>query len=155
NPYENVVGTTNVHDLALTWKQPATPFIPVIGDSVAVVGGRVFVGATDATHGVAYVDAFNALTGELLWQVFIANGAPVSGMAVAGGVVYFGTVGDHSVYAVDATTGVIRWSFYSGWEAMNIPVVVDGVVYVGGAEHVFALDAREGHRLWTFDARDP
>jgi outer membrane protein assembly factor BamB len=155
NPYENVLGTSTVGGLALAWKQSGTPFLPVITSSLAVVGGRVFVGATDATQGDAYVDAFDALSGELLWQVFIAYAAPVSGMAVAGGLVYFGTGDDHSVYAVDAATGVIRWSFYSGWEAMNTPVVVDGVVYVGGAEHVFALDARNGHRLWTFDARDP
>jgi outer membrane protein assembly factor BamB len=74
----------------------------------------------------------------------------LSSPAIANGVVYFGS-GDHNVYAVDATTGVLRWKFATGDVVHASPAVANGVVYVGSWDrNMYALDARTGKELWRF-----
>jgi outer membrane protein assembly factor BamB len=49
---------------------------------------------------------------------------------VANGVVYFGS-GDQHVYALDAVTGALKWSFAAGDVIHASPAVSGGLVYVG------------------------
>jgi outer membrane protein assembly factor BamB len=53
-----------------------------------------------------------------------------SSQSVAGGMVYFGS-SDHNLYALDAVTGTLKWSFPTGVINYTSPAVVNGVVYVG------------------------
>ncbi|HEV8192842.1 MAG TPA: PQQ-binding-like beta-propeller repeat protein, partial [Ktedonobacterales bacterium] len=52
---------------------------------------------------------------------------------------------DNNVYALDPTMGATRWHYETGGIVDSAPAVVDGVVYVGSADHfVYALRATNG-----------
>ena len=49
--------------------------------------------------------------------------------------------GDHKVYAFDASTGSVKWSYTTGGGVFSSPAVVDGVASVGsGDKNVYAVD---------------
>lgn len=80
------------------------------------------------------------------WDVF------TSSPAVSDGMVYFGA-GDGGIYAVDAATGVLQWSYRTGGVVHASPAVAGGTVFVGSWDSkVYALDARSGAVKWTFQA---
>ena len=59
--------------------------------------------------------------------------------------------GDQHIYALDAATGALRWSFVTGDVVHASPAVVDGVVYVGSWDrNLYALDAASGRELWRY-----
>ena len=55
-----------------------------------------------------------------------------SSPAVVNGVIYFGSH-DNNVYALNASTGALLWSFTTGGPVDSSPAVVNGVVYVGSS----------------------
>lgn len=66
------------------------------------------------------------------------------GLAVAGGAVCVGSF-DGKVYAMDAATGHLRWTYATGpWDSEL--TVAGGIVYVGDDSKVCALGAATGHR---------
>jgi serine/threonine-protein kinase len=66
-----------------------------------------------------------------------------SSPAVAGGVVYVGST-DNYVYALDASTGDLRWRYQTGHRVESSPTVAGGVVYVGSTDnYVYALLASQ------------
>jgi outer membrane protein assembly factor BamB len=87
------------------------------------------------------------------------TGGSVSTPAVVDGVVYVGSQ-DGNLYAIDAATGVQRWSFATLQWVKSSPTVVNGVVYVGGGgytsgpSHVYAIDAATGLQRWSFATGD-
>lgn len=119
--------------------------------SPAVVNGVLYTCDGDGS-----VFALKAATGTRLWS--FSGGYIDSSPAVVNRTVY---VGGSEVFALNAGTGVPRWSFtaaqnpQSGDNAAFAPTVANGVVYVGDDDfNVYALDARTGHRLWTFPTGD-
>jgi len=66
-------------------------------------------------------------------------------------VVYAGSDGG-VLYARQATTGLLLWSFSGalGDHIVSAPAVVNGVVYVSGNSHMYALAAATGQELWSF-----
>ncbi|MBN2310947.1 MAG: PQQ-binding-like beta-propeller repeat protein, partial [Candidatus Hydrogenedentes bacterium] len=69
--------------------------------------------------------------------------------AVAGGVVYFGSSADDKVYALDAGTGEVRWTFFTGGPIRLAPTIADGRAYVGSDDGcVYCLDAADGALIW-------
>jgi uncharacterized repeat protein (TIGR01451 family) len=105
-----------------------------VGSSAAVANGLVYIGS----GGVAY--ALNASTGAKVWsyanaskQIF-GSSAP----AVAHGVVYFeatncfcssGQNNSSYLYALNADTGTLLWSYLSPVFYVSSPTIVDGVLY--------------------------
>ncbi len=82
------------------------------------------------------------------WDLFLSS------PTVADGVVYFGS-GDGYVYAVDATTGTLRWKFPTGNVVHASPAVADGMVYVGSFDtYFYALEATTGRLVWKFKTGD-
>jgi outer membrane protein assembly factor BamB len=72
-----------------------------------------------------------------------------SSLAVANGVIYAGS-GTGTVYALNASTGALLWSYGTGG-AITSPAVANGVVYVGSNDHnVYALNASTGAVLWSY-----
>jgi outer membrane protein assembly factor BamB len=97
------------------------------------------------------VNNFANLT--LKWSYTTGNGIE-SAPAVANGVVDVGSV-DHNVYALNASTGVLLWSFGAGptTSVYSPPTMANGVVGVGsfGCEAtVYALNAGTGALLWSY-----
>lgn len=108
-----------------------------IGDTPVVGNGEVFFNSY----------AFNAKTGTMLYD------APVrffSLPAVANGVVYVGS-DDNNVYALNASTGQIKWIFRTGNFVASAPAVANGVVYIESDDgNFYALNAGTGAPLWQY-----
>jgi len=123
------------------------------GDSVvaapALDSGRLYAGSFD--HNLYAVDV---ATGRALWKRDL-RGAVVSTPAVAGDRVIVGTR-SYDLFALGTRTGRQDWKRYIWFSWVESSAVVrDGTIYVGSsdANAVFALDARNGERLWENDVR--
>jgi outer membrane protein assembly factor BamB len=58
---------------------------------------------------------------------------------------------DNHVYALDASSGELRWRYLTGGRVTSSPAVADGVVYVGSHDnYVYALDASSGELRWRY-----
>jgi len=128
-----------------------------VRSSPAVDRGRVYVGSADGR-----VYAFDLATGALRWR-YDTEGARLesrnfgydrrtvqSSPAVSGGAVYVGAR-DGFLYAIDASTGQLRWRFDHKISWVNTsPAVHDGVVYAGSSDGQFvqAVHAATGEEIW-------
>lgn len=108
-----------------------------IGDTPVVASGVVYFNST----------ALDAKSGALRWT----SGVHFFGLpAVARGVVYVGS-DDDKVYALNASTGNILWSYRTGSFVNDSPAVANGVVYVGSADgSYYAFNADNGTLLWQY-----
>ncbi|WP_035373570.1 outer membrane protein assembly factor BamB family protein [Pseudoduganella violaceinigra] len=139
-----------------------------IGSTPAVAEGIVYVLARDgllhavdaqsgvqlwefATQGEARFDSYglhgrarkSAATGDP-WDFWLSS--PV----VAGGRVYFGS-SDGRLYALNAMTGEMQWSFKSGGMIHAAPAVSGKALVFGSWDGaVYALDAVNGKQLWRY-----
>jgi outer membrane protein assembly factor BamB len=143
-----------------------------VASSPAVAGGLVYFLTYD---GVLY--AVTADKGDIKWRFatggerrFEAKGIHgltpgsqnipdpmdlyLSSPAVANGRVYFGS-SDGNVYAVDAQTGVLDWSFATKDVVHASPAIANNTVYIGSWDSYFyAIDADSGQERWRFKAGD-
>ncbi len=72
---------------------------------------------------------------------------------VAGGLVYFGSSAEDTLYALHAADGSIAWTFTTGAPVRLAPQIADGRCYFAGDDGmVYCLDARTGAEIWTFQA---
>ena len=124
-----------------------------------VAYGRVFIGNADG-----YVYSFGAKSGKLIWAQR-AGTYVYTAAAVWHKTVYVGTW-DGYVVAFDAATGATRWRHDSPGGVSGAPTVMDGLLYFStlgqfkqgvhqrrvenGANETFAVDARNGKRIWRF-----
>ena len=90
------------------------------------------------------------------------TGPPESSPAVANGFVYVGSPTippfaggpSNAVYALNASTGAILWSYTTGSAVVSSPAVANGVVYFGSDDfNVYALNASTGAKLWSYATR--
>jgi eukaryotic-like serine/threonine-protein kinase len=115
----------------------------------AVVGNVLYVGVgfyTPYYTGAVY--AVNALNGQILWSngnVHAVQTAPT----VGNGLVYvaddFGVIS-----ALDASTGQIQWSYNTNTSqgTGSAGALVNGVLYMGVSQFLFALNASDGTLVW-------
>jgi outer membrane protein assembly factor BamB len=108
-------------------------------DSPAVSGSIVYVGTRNGYY------AFNATNGSQIWfftspySARQTTGYVYSSPAVSGNVVYFGSC-DGYVFALNAFTGAMIWSYQTGIFVFTSPAIVNGIVYVGSYDgYVYAL----------------
>ena len=74
-------------------------------------------------------------------------------VAMARGLVYFGSSADGKVYALDASTGRTRWQFITGGPVRLAPAVWrDRVCGASDDGHIYCLRATTGELLWRFRA---
>lgn len=95
-----------------------------------VANGVVYVTASDSGW---FLKAFDSKTGVQLWSSEIGSvGEPP---AIANGVVYVGSMEDWSLYAVEASSGVVLWrSPPTGFLMTGAAAVANGWVYVGSQD---------------------
>ena len=85
--------------------------------------------------------ALDAATGTVLWQTADPQLAyDTCAMSVGNGVVYAGSMAakGNTMYAIDAATGAIRWSYDSGGAVASGAAVVNGTAYWGSGYHTVA-----------------
>jgi outer membrane protein assembly factor BamB len=107
---------------------------------------------------------------DVQW-IFTTQGAVESSPAVVNGVVYIGS-DDGNLYALNAATGAMKWSYFTGTAAgradnscpsclipapiISSPAVANGAVFFGSSNNgVYALSASTGSLLWTFTTGGP
>ncbi|MCX6899804.1 MAG: PQQ-binding-like beta-propeller repeat protein [Verrucomicrobia bacterium] len=70
-------------------------------------------------------------------------------VVAAGNTLYFGSTTDNKVYALDAATGRVRWTFFTGGPVRLAPTICDDRVYVGSDDgFVYCLAATDGKVIW-------
>ncbi len=133
----------------VAWRQslPGTILLasPVVGE------GAVFIGLADSENKqTSGVYALDALTGKIQWY-YPTAGKVAHAVTLADGTVYAASH-DGVIHAIDAKTGVKRWSYSLGRPMENwlytSPVVWSNRVYAGMGFHFVALDAITGTPLW-------
>ncbi|HKP30536.1 MAG TPA: PQQ-binding-like beta-propeller repeat protein [Gemmatimonadales bacterium] len=139
-----------------------------VHSSPAVANGLVYAGSLD---GLFY--AVDTATGEVKWTFatkgerrFTAPGIHgamprtermpdpfdvfLSSPVVSGNTVIFGS-GDQNVYALDAITGKLKWSFATGDVVHASPAVANNVVYIGSWDrNLYAIDLASGRERWRY-----
>jgi outer membrane protein assembly factor BamB len=139
-----------------------------ITSSPAVADGRVYFGSYDGNF-----YALDAASGQLCWKFQTQGerrfaGKHLHGMqpaaelmldpfdfylsspAVWHETVYFGS-GDNNVYALDATSGQLRWKFATGNVVHASPAIANGTLFIGSWDSYFyAIDAQSGQLQWRF-----
>lgn len=100
--------------------------------------------------------ALDPATGAILWQTADPNGAiDIGPMTVANGVVYASSMGGdpnmHTMIALDAATGVTRWSFAAGASVNAGATVVNGTVFWGsGYTHLGIPGFSGNNKFYAF-----
>jgi outer membrane protein assembly factor BamB len=95
--------------------------------------------------------AMDARTGKDIWR--FQAGAVESSPLLLDGTLYFGTFDDR-LYALDAESKEVLWSFKTGDDVKGGPAYADGVVYTGSYDgKVYAVDARTGKQRWSRESQ--
>jgi outer membrane protein assembly factor BamB len=85
------------------------------------------------------------------WQVKL--GGKLSSPVVADNRLFISKVDEHTVYAINATTGAILWNYTVAGRVDSPPTVYRGRVLFGSADgHVYCLRASDGALVWRFRA---
>ena len=72
---------------------------------------------------------------------------------MAGGLVLFGSSADDTVRAIEVDSGALRWVFRAEGPVRFAPAIDGERVFVGSDDgRVYALNLRDGRRLWSFRA---
>jgi len=139
-----------------------------ITSSPGVAAGLVYFGSLDSNF-----YAIDAITGQLRWKfqtggerrfaaTHLHGSEPaaeimpdpfdfyLSSPVVADGAVYFGS-GDTNIYALDASSGALKWKFKTGDVVHSSPAVSGATLFVGSWDSYFyALDSATGKEKWRF-----
>jgi polyvinyl alcohol dehydrogenase (cytochrome) len=132
----------------------------VDGDQVYVANGNTakvdwdLVGGENVNYG--FWSALDAETGEIIWQTPdpIAGNVNQGPVTIANGVVYACSLDvDGHMYAMDAATGDVMWSFASGGSCNAGAAVVNGTVYWGSGYASLAgfLGSTGNDKLYAFE----
>lgn len=71
---------------------------------------------------------------------------------VSDGVIYFSLyLGDGHFFAVDASTGKLKWKSTRKLDWFTAPAIKDGTLYLGSSGKFFAVDLVTQRELWSFD----
>jgi outer membrane protein assembly factor BamB len=143
---------------------------PVADDLVAsFAAGQVLYwgGFYDYENKLAYAAARNATTNQHT-AVAMDCSDPAGGASVAwtwgaptgiealgsgGGLAFFGGYGEGEVYAINATTGKLKWRQWKIGNAGYSLIYKDGKVYhAPSSTRVTCYDAEDGTILWDYDA---
>jgi outer membrane protein assembly factor BamB len=141
----------------------------VVGDTVYATTGNPyynfaqtlrFASGERSTRGPGLngLYALDLATGAERWHLF-TPGENMPTPVIAEGVVYFAS-GDGFTYAVDATSGKLRWKTdVQGIDGMSSPLLVGGRLFFGTShpDLFLALDAADGTLVWkrTFASVPP
>jgi outer membrane protein assembly factor BamB len=74
-------------------------------------------------------------------------------VTTANRLVYFGSSVDHQVYALDASSGELRWTFFTDGPVRLAPAIYKNKIYFGSDDgFVYCLHAKNGKLIWKYRA---
>jgi polyvinyl alcohol dehydrogenase (cytochrome) len=136
----------NANSGAAVWKTAVGPggTLGGIEWGTATDGRRIYVAIANNSHksytlanGGPTIDwgswaALDARTGRILWQVADPTPGAIDpgAVSVANGVMYAGSYSG-AMYALNAASGAVLWSFGSGGSVIGGPSIVDGTLFWG------------------------
>ena len=98
--------------------------------------------------------ALDAQTGRILWQTAdpVAGSMDVSSASVANGVLYVGSLDRLGhMYALNASTGDVLWSYASGGSVIDAPSIVNGMLFWGSGYRRYSGNGATGNnQLYAF-----
>ncbi len=122
-------------------------------DPLTIIDNVLYFVSNNFSPYSARVGAIDINTKKELW-VFTAPGggakqntigaAPV----VANGIICFSTY-DNNWYALDAKAGSIKWQFAENSYSYTNSAVVNGIIYIGGSDAIYAKDILTGTTKWS------
>lgn len=133
-----------------TKKWSKTTGTSVTESSPAVSNGLVYAG-----NELFGFEAYEITTGAIKLKDItpsgISNGFFNSSPTTLNGIAYIGAIFSGKFYAIDATTGKIKWEFLSDKGIDSSPIISNGIVYFGSDNSkLYALDATTGAKKWEF-----
>ena len=144
---ETTLSTANVSKIKMRFDVPYTYPTANFGSEPVVAGGMVYV-----AKGYA-VEAYDALTGALLWTYTTGDYIETT-PAVSSGILFVSS-DDSDLYALGASDGHFIWRVPFN-DLNSSPLVANGVVYFGTESGFFyALGAADGHFIWDYQATAP
>jgi polyvinyl alcohol dehydrogenase (cytochrome) len=161
-PFERIIGPSNVHRLAVKWTAPTTGDVSA---TPAVADGAVYFGDFGGT-----LWKLNADTGEVIWSHLVADYTGITGdlartsPSLFKDILVVGDLKAPKLLGIDAKTGALRWITDVHPDPKGImtgsPVLAGDTIFTGvsasGASGpnatfrgaIVAVDARTGHLLW-------
>lgn len=117
---------------------------------------RYQVGSAEAASGVSVTDERSISGGIAVGMAALRRRIRLGAPMRHGDVVY--VVSSHveppeipNVYALDAATGAVRWSFFAPDGTYSRPVSLNDRVLVTGERFLYALDASTSEERWRFE----
>lgn len=100
--------------------------------------------------------ALKAEDNTVAWEIEFPGAISSEGVLAEDGALLLLGTDNGDIVAFDLETRKPRWSYETQGTIRNLPVVVDGVVYVvNSRDQVFALDLRSGAWRWQYDQPYP
>ena len=89
---------------------------------------------------------------EKAWEFQPDSSIGELGLVAASDMIFFGSK-DGRIYAIDAMSGVARWTFKMGKELMLSLVTADGIIFAASKDkNLYAIDVQTGKEKWRFSA---
>ena len=87
---------------------------------------------------------------EKAWEFKADSNIKEPGPIAACDMIFFGSK-DGSIYALDAASGQMKWTFRMG-KALKLPLATaDGVIFAASEDkNFYAIDVQTGHKRWQF-----
>ncbi len=134
----------------LIWKYTRDQPPECMCSQASILSGGMLFAQSDGHSLYAFAPS-GAAPSKRLWQ-FPGDGAPLTSPVVADGLVVFGS-GDHSVYALDAKTGAVKWTGTTGYVFTADPAIGEGAVVIGDqGGNIDGFDLNSGKSLWSNSA---
>lgn len=104
-------------------------------------------------NGLDGIVAYNRESGREKWRLSIENGVEPSATLIRDRL--FVGASDGNFYSIEASTGIVQWTFGTKAENLSAPLLEDGNIYFLAGNNVFyALDAATGKQLWLYSRQD-
>lgn len=104
-------------------------------------------------NGLDGIVAYARENGREKWRLKIPNGVEPSATSVKDRI--FVGASDGMFYSIEASTGIVQWTFPTKSENLAAPLLENGILYFLAGNNVFyALDAATGRQLWLYSRQD-
>jgi outer membrane protein assembly factor BamB len=152
------INAFGAEDGAPLWSYSAAVAMPrslVVADGI--VYAHPFPDHTPVAAGPSLL-ALRASDGQVLWSRATQEGTDYAGPVVADGVTYIVTetvaglqISGIEVDALASASGKLLWRYTTAGDGIGgetLPVLVDGTLYVGAVNNIYALRSTDGTPIW-------